>query len=114
MQFRAIACAALLVVCATGCPAVKPPPSRLPTAEAALDRMKATYTCVNGVQGTAKIGHFSPRGRIRGEVYILAVNPDRVRFDVVSPFGATLYTLTSDGARFEMLDLREKQFLYGP
>jgi hypothetical protein len=76
--------------------------------------MKATYACVNGVQGVAKIDRFAPEGRIRGEVDLLAVNPDRVRFDVVSPFGALLYTLTADGQRFQMLDVKEKQFLYGP
>jgi len=93
----------------------KPPPASVfPTGDAALDRMKATYACVNGVQGIAKIDRFAPEGRIRGEVDLLAVNPDRVRFDVVSPFGAMLYTLTADGARFQMLDVKEKQFLYGP
>lgn len=92
----------------------RPPPSVFPTADDALGRMKAEYMCTNGVQGTAKIDHLSPRGRIRGEVYLFAVNPDRVRFDVVSPFGATLYTLTSDGDRFQMLDVKEKQFLHGP
>lgn len=98
----------------TGCPSVKPPPSQFPTADAALDRMKATYACVNGVQGTAKIDHFSPSGRIRGDVYILAVNPDRVRFDIVSPFGATLYTLTSNGTLFQLLNVGEKELLHGP
>lgn len=107
-------CAAAFAAFLTGCPSAQPPPSRFPTADAALDRMEATYACVNGVQGTAKIDHFSKQGRIRGEVYILAVNPDRVRFDVVSPFGATLYTLTSNGTTFQMLDVKEKQFLYGP
>jgi hypothetical protein len=92
----------------------KPPPSVFPTADAALDRMKATYACVNGVQGTAKIDRFAPEGRVRGEVLLLAVNPDRVRFDVASPFGAMLYTLTADGEKFQMLDVKEKQFLYGP
>ena len=91
-----------------------PPPSMFPSADDALARMHATYACVNGVQGTAKIDHFSPRGRVKGDIYIFAVNPARVRFDVVSPFGATIYTLTSDGERFKMLDLKEKQFLYGP
>jgi hypothetical protein len=105
------ACVALLTSC---CASAPPPASQFPTADDALARMKATYACVNGAQGNAKIDHFSPRGRIRGDVYILAVNPDRVRFDVVSPFGATIYTLTSDGQRFQMLDLKEKQFLYGP
>lgn len=115
MRDRAIIfCTAALAALLTGCPSVQPPRSQFPTADDALGRMKDTYACVNGVQGTAKIDHFSPRGRIRGDIYILAVNPARVRFDVVSPFGATLYTLTSDGERFQMLDLKEKQFLHGP
>lgn len=91
-----------------------PPPSVFPSADDAIARMRATYACVNGVQGTSKIDHLSPRGRIRGDVYIFAVNPARVRFDVVSPFGATIYTLTSDGQNFKMLDTKEKQFLFGP
>jgi hypothetical protein len=98
------------------CCGVRPPQSVFPTADDALGRMKATYACVNGVQGDAKIDHFSPRTavkRVRGDVYLMAVNPDRVRFDVVS-FGTPVYTLTSDGDRFQMLDVKEKQFLYGP
>jgi hypothetical protein len=75
--------------------------------------MRASYACANGVQGEAKIDHFSPKGRIRGDIVLTAVVPDRVRFDVVS-FGTTLYTLTSDGNRFQMLDVKEKQFLHGP
>lgn len=99
----------LLACCGTS-----PPRSQFPTADDALGRMKATYACVNGVQGTAKIDHFSPKGRVRGEVLLFAVNPDRVRFDVVSPFGATIYNLASNGKEFEMLDYKEKQFLHGP
>ena len=37
-----------------------------------------------------------------------------MRFDIVSPFGVVLYTLTSNGALFQMNDVKEKQFLYGP
>ena len=103
-----IPCALMLSCCAaTG------PRSRFPDADAALGRMKATYACANGVQGEAKIDHFSPKGRVRGDVYLTAVVPDRIRFDIVS-FGTTLYTLTSDGDRFQMLDVKEKQFLHGP
>lgn len=91
-----------------------PPASVFPNADAALDRMKATYACVNGVQGTATIDRFAPEGRVKGEVLLFAVNPDRVRFDVISPFGAMIYTLTADGQRFQMLDMKEKQFLFGP
>jgi hypothetical protein len=79
--------------------------------------MKATYACVNGVQGTAKIDRFAPDEkitRVRGEVTLMAVNPDRVRFDVVGPLGAMLFTLTADGERFQMLDFKQGQLLHGP
>lgn len=109
MPSRWLAPATLILA---GC-AAQPPHSQFPTADAALDRMKESYACVNGVQGEAKIDHFSKQGRVRGDVYLLAVNPDRVRFDVVA-FGTPVYTLTSDGQSFEMLDIKEKLFLRGP
>lgn len=92
-----------------------PPRSVFPNADAAIERMRASYACVNGVQGTAKIDHSSPKGRVRGEVQVLAENPDHVRFDVLAPVGlALLYTLTSDGKEFQMLDTTRKEFLFGP
>lgn len=107
-RFALLPCALALVACGAA-----PPRSRFPDADAALGRMRATYACANGVQGEAKIDHFSPKGRVRGDLVLTAVVPDRVRFDVVS-FGNTLYTLTSDGDRFQMLDVKERQFLHGP
>jgi hypothetical protein len=108
------ASAAAALAALTGCPAVKPPTSQFPSADAALDRMKATNACVNGVWGDARIDHMSDKGgRVRGQVFLLAVNPDRVRFDVVA-FGTPVFTVTSDGKRFEMLDIREKTFFQGP
>jgi hypothetical protein len=101
-------CALALAACGAA-----PPRSQFPTADDALARTRATYSCANGVQGEAKIDNFSPKGRVRGDLILTAVVPDRVRFDVVS-FGNTLYTLTSDGERFQMLDVKERQFLHGP
>jgi len=46
-------------------------------------------------------------------LYVVAA-PDKLRLDVVSPFGATISTLTSDGHEFALFDLRQKQFLRGP
>ncbi len=103
----------LLSLLATACCGARQPRSVFPDANAALDRMRATYACANGVQGEAKIDHFSPKGRVRGGIYLLAVVPDRVRFDVEA-FGSMLYTLTSDGERFQMVDVKEKQLLHGP
>jgi hypothetical protein len=76
--------------------------------------MHATLACGNAVQATAKIDHFGEHGRIRGDVMLFAARPADIRLDVVSPFGAALATLTSDGTRFALADLREKRFYVGP
>lgn len=94
--------------------AASPPASRFPSGEAALDRMHGTFECLRGVRGEAKLDHMGRQGRIRGGLMFFATEPAQVRFDVVSPFGVTLATLTSDGSAFSFNDLREKKFLEGP
>jgi hypothetical protein len=103
----------VLVGCSC-CGGVKPPPSQFPTGQAAVDRMKATFECARGVRGDAKLDFKADRGRLRGNLLFYAVEPASVRFDVVSPFGVALATLTSDSQRFAFSDLREKKFLFGP
>jgi hypothetical protein len=102
-------CTALL-----GCVHVAPPASQPPTADAALSRMHATFTCGNAVQSNAKIDHFGEHGRVRGDLMLFAARPARIRMDVVSPFGVALATLTSDGTTFSLTDLRDKVFYEGP
>jgi hypothetical protein len=102
-----------LALLAAGCTG-PPPPSQFPNARAALDRMRETYACSRGLTGEAKLDYFGESGRVRGDLWYLVSLPDKVRLDVVSPFGATISTLTSDGQRFNLLDLRAKEFLYGP
>ncbi|MCA9591857.1 MAG: hypothetical protein KC776_01060 [Myxococcales bacterium] len=104
---------ALLLPAFTGC-VRSPPPSQFPTADKALERMHETYACSRGVQGEAKIDYFSDEGRVRGSVLYKAALPEKLRFDVFSPFGVTLSTLTSDGTQFALYDLKEKAFLTGP
>ncbi len=100
--------AGLLAACSS------PPPSQFPSANAALERMHATHECSRGVAGEAKLDYFDDSGRVRGELLYVAMLPEQLRFDVVSPFGATVVTLTSDGQRFGLFDLPNKQYLYGP
>ena len=90
------------------------PESRFPSADAALDRLHAGQRCSRGVSADAKLEYFGPQGRVRGNVLYLTSVPDKVRLDVWSPFGATISTLTSDGSRFSLLDVREKTFVHGP
>ena len=103
----------LLLLLLAGC-SKSPPASQFPNAQAALDRMRETYTCSRGQRGEAKLDYFGDEGRVRGSVLYLAEVPDHVRLDLFSPFGATISTLTSDGTRFGLFDLQKKSFLYGP
>lgn len=105
---RLVGCALVaLPGCAGG------PPSRFPSGDAALARMHATYECSRGVAADAKIDYFEDNRRVRGSVLYKATLPDQLRFDVFSPFGITVLTLTSDGRRFSLYDLAHKQFLSG-
>jgi len=102
-----------LLIAAAGCHR-GPPPSRFPSADLALTRVREEQACSRAVGGDAKLDYFGEQGRVRGSVLYVAAAPDRIRFDVFSPFGATLSTLTSDGRRFALSDVRERVFLHGP
>ena len=52
-------------------------------------------------------------GRVRGTVLMFLERPDRVRFDVMTQFGAAAI-LTSDGDRFPAHRSRENRYLEGP
>ncbi|HLV20107.1 MAG TPA: hypothetical protein VKZ49_04465 [Polyangiaceae bacterium] len=105
--------APLLLLVVTGC-VREPPPSQFPSARAAIERMRESHACSRGVQGEAKIDYFGDGGRVRGNVLYIALLPENLRFDVFSPFGVTLSTLTADGEQFALFDLQEKRFWHGP
>jgi len=105
--------AALPLLSLWGC-AAGPPASQFPNAQVALDRMRATTSCSRALKSDAKIDYFGQAGRIRASLLYIVGVPNRLRLDVVSPFGATVSTVTSDGDHFALFDLRQKQFLHGP
>ncbi len=97
----------------TGCAAVKPPASQLPSADAALTQLRAQQACAQSLHTSAKVDNWSPEGRIRSEVLLYAAAPASLRLDAMA-FGVNALTLTSDGREFRMSDLRAKRFLVGP
>jgi hypothetical protein len=104
----------LCFIGSTGCATERPPTSQLPNAAAAIDRLRATAQCGTALQASAKIDHFGEQGRVRGDLLMFVAVPARLRMDVVSPFGVTIATLTSDGSHFALSDLRDKRFYVGP
>jgi hypothetical protein len=76
--------------------------------------MRATTSCSRALTSDAKLDYFGEGGRLRGSLLYVVAVPDKLRLDIVSPFGATVSTLTSDGREFALFDMRQKQFLRGP
>ncbi len=114
MHFRALSRLTPLLLLLCGCPGRPPPASPIPDARSAIDRMRMTAAGCNGVQAAAKIDHFGKEGRIRGDLLLMVTMPASIRMDIVSPFGVSLATLTSDGTAFALADLRDKRFYVGP
>ena len=108
MRSASLGFGAILLACGSA------PPSRFPSADAALGRMRETYACSRGVAADAKLDYFGDEGRARGNVLYKVSMLERMRFDVYSPFGVMLSTLSSDGKKFALYDLRQKEFLQGP
>jgi hypothetical protein len=104
---------ALTAFLLSGCLA-HPPASQVPSAQAALDRLRDTGRCALGVQAGAKVDQFRRQARVRLDLLLFALKPASLRMDVLSPLGGTLATLTSDGARFVLSDLRNKRIYVGP
>lgn len=97
----------LLVGCGAG------PRARFSTARAAIERLRETTSCSNAVQGEAGLTFAGDGRRLRGKVLYVVQTPEKVRFDVLSPFGVTLSTLTCDGEHFSLYDLGNKTMHYG-
>lgn len=114
MKIPTLVTATTLAALAVGC-GMPPPRSPLPTGEAAIERMRATTSCGYGVQADAKIDFFGKQGRVRGNLLLYAFASAKMRMDAMTQFAATpIATLTSDGKRFALSDLREKRFYVGP
>jgi hypothetical protein len=107
-------CALGVGLLAQACVHVQAPASSPPSGEDALARMRASFACANAIQGSAKVDGFGQGVRARVEVWLFAARPDRIRMDVLSPFGVALATLTSNGNAFALSDLRDGRFLVGP
>jgi hypothetical protein len=109
---RLFSCCTLALAGTFGCHAA--PPSQFPTAQAAIERMRETFACSRGLGGAAKLDYYFEAGRVRGEARYLLARPERLRVDVLSPFGAPLSTVVSDGEQFALIDVKERVMLRGP
>lgn len=105
-------CGALLVA---GCPkpAVRPYPP--PSAQELMAALRARQAHLTTLRATAKVDHFADGGqRVRVKVHMLLARGGKLRLEAESPLGGSLATLTSDGEKFALLDVRNNRYLVGP
>lgn len=97
-----------------GCGGVSFPRPTLPyeDADALLRSHAQSRAQVVTLRAEARVEQRGEGGRLRGTVMMFVERPSSVRFDVMTQFGPAAI-LTSHGAQFRLLDLRENRFLQG-
>lgn len=105
----------LVGVAMSGCCAFGacPPPSQYPNARAAIEAVRGVSACSLGLRGEAKLDYLDPDHRVRVDAFYLTAQPRELRFDLVSPFGTPLSTLTVDDNTFTLLDREARVFYTG-
>jgi hypothetical protein len=91
-----------------------PPPSQPPNARAALDQLRAQHACSRGLRGESRFDSFDEAGRVRAKALFMMAHPESIRFEVLSPLGTSMATLTADGTSFGLLDQEQRVFFMGP
>lgn len=102
-----------IAVSALACRSISPPPSAIPDARSAVDRLDATYASVTGISGSAKIDYLGGQGRVRGDVSVLASGPSRLRFALTADVVGAAGEVASDGVRFAADDKGHGRYIVG-
>lgn len=108
-SFWLLAVTALIVL---GCG--RAPQARFPHAESVLSRLQEQSACSRAVSGEARLELKGPFVDVTGRLLFKAQAPDRLRFDLYSPLGVTISTLTTQGEKFSLYDLPSARFFSGP
>ncbi len=96
-----------------GCPARPCPTRAFDDAMRAIEHYQDMRSPARVLRAQARVDRRDSQGRIRGTVLMFIERPDRVRFDAMTQFGPAA-VLTSDGAQFALMDLRENKYYEGP
>lgn len=63
---------------------------------------------------TGRVDHFGEAHRIQGKIFLFSKFPQKLRVELVSPFGSPLSVLTVNETAFSLHDVREAKFQTGP
>jgi hypothetical protein len=110
----AVAVAALL---AAGCPGPHPPAERPyppPSADELLAALAARQAAVRTMNARARATSWIGGDRLRATVLMLVERAGRLRFEAEISLQGTVSILTTDGGRFQLLDMRKNELRQGP
>lgn len=94
-----LATAALLAGCAARSTPRPPaaPLGSLPDAQRILGALAERRSAVRGVRAMARLSYSSPEESRRAKQLLIAERPDRLRFEILSPFGTVFVLTAADG-----------------
>ena len=101
---------AATAVASFGCGPKAPPKGAFTEAPDLLKSMAERRSSIRTVRITGRVDHFGKAHRVQGKVYIFAQLPDRLRMELVSPFGSPLTVLTVSDGQFALNDIRKGTF----
>ena len=87
-------------------------PLSAPSTERILSELRARESALADFRGQARLVYEGPQGSAKSSQMIVVESPDRVRIDVMSPFGPT-YTVAAYGDRLRAYDRGEKILYVG-
>ncbi len=103
----------VLALLAGGCGPVPPPQDAYTQAPKILSDLAERRRTITSFRITGRVDHFGEH-RVQGKTYFFSVLPDKLRIELVSPFGSPLNVLTINDDVFALHDLREGRYLTGP
>ncbi len=86
----------------------------LPSGSQVLERLETRRRAVRSFVLQGEIHLKGPGGELFGDHLIQGAYPDRIRAQVLGPFGKPLITLACDGRRLTVLDYRGNRAFRGP
>jgi hypothetical protein len=105
--------AVLLVSGVTACGPVPPPANPYSIAMDIISDMSTLRGATKSFRIAGTVDHLGKQ-RIQGKAFLFGELPDRLRVDLLSPFGTTLSVLTAQGGQFGLSDHREGRYFQGP
>jgi len=112
-----MACLALLLGLASACaglPTQTGAPSALPSPQEVMSRLEARRVAVRSFALQGEIELKGPEGELYGDHLIQGIFPDRLRAEVLGPFGRPLLLVVTDGRRLVALDYQANRAYRGP